>query len=178
MRQDDHRLFEVLEFFTLAAQQMAQNGFFDVEQIGRARAELFRWQALPCLGMATNYLAYGVFGGLILVLDKGVDLADQLRVFDQQGMSGEDGPVLFAELLVDRLLAAARFFGGGGQRRPQPGAFVAALAAVDEAMRDPVAFGVHHEGGTDGDSRRDRDAAFDFHGWSLVISPWSEPERQ
>ena len=53
----------------------------------------------------------------------------------------------------------------------QPIDLAAAVALVDELRRDADAFGVEHEGRPDGDSSRDRDAAFDFHGVRRP-SPW------
>ncbi len=82
-----------------------------------ARAERRMVEVLQRLGVAAHDLADGVIGGSVLALDELLDLADQLGILDEQGVGGEDGAVLLAELGADVLLdfAAPR-----GRRLPGP----------------------------------------------------------
>ena len=86
-------------------------------------------EAFQRLGVAADDAADGVLGGVILLADEALDLADQLGVLDEQGVGGEDGAVLLAELCGDGLLVVAGSRGGGGEGRvPQAGDLVLGVA--------------------------------------------------
>src|SRR5207247_8094626 len=63
----------------------------------------------------------------------------------------------------DELLIGAGFLAGGREGGMQAVDFVLALLLVHVALGDAEPFRVHHQRRADGDSRRDRDAALDFH---------------
>ena len=107
---------QVLQLLAALAEQVAEDALFDVEQVGRRGVA--RWpplDALQRLGVAAHDAADGVLGGEVLVADQRLDLADQGRVLEQQGVGAEDGAVLVAELGGDGLLVSRASRGGGGQ---------------------------------------------------------------
>ncbi len=93
------------------AQQVAQDGFFDVDQVGGPGAELGLAQAFQGLDMAAHHAAHGIFGRVILFANKAFDFLDQRGVVHEQRMGGKDSPVLLAQLGVDGLLIYACFTG-------------------------------------------------------------------
>ena len=94
-----------------------------------------------------------------------LDLADQLGILDEQGVGGEDGAVLLAELFADRVLIGAGIGNGLLQGLMQPIDFIRWPGFVDELARNANAFGLDDQGLADGDARRNGNAAFDFHRW-------------
>ena len=98
---------QVLELLAAMAEQVAQDGLFDVEQVGGAGGEVAAIDALQCLGVAAHDAADGVLGREAMVLDQILDLAARVGSSIKQGMGAEDGAVLAAELFADGLLVFA-----------------------------------------------------------------------
>ena len=163
MGQDDHRLGQVADQLAALTQEVAQDQLLDVEQVGGAEREGVAAQALQGLGLPADDPADGVLGGVDVLADQPLDLAAQRGVFDEQGVGGEDGAVLLAELVVDGLLVGAGLLGGGLERGAQPPDLRLSLVAFDEALGDAEALVVQHQGRTERHAGGNRDAAFDLH---------------
>ena len=100
---------KMLELFPSLAQQVAEDAFFDIEEIGGSGCQVAVLDTLQRLGIAAHHPADGIFSSECLGTDQIFDLAGQVGILNQQGMSAEDGAVLPAQLVTDRLLIDSRF---------------------------------------------------------------------
>ncbi len=128
------------------AQEVPQNAFFHVEEVGGPGRKSALIQAFQCLGVAAHDAADGVFGGMTLILDQPFNLAGQRRIFDHQGVGAEDGAILAPEFFTDGFLIFPRLGGGGCQSLPQSGHLFLDAVFLDGTLRNPEQLGVQHEG--------------------------------
>jgi hypothetical protein len=112
--EDNDRLLEVLELFAAVSEQVAEEGLLDVEQVGGPGREVAAAEALKGLGVAAHDAADGVLGGVAVLADELFEFAGERRILDEEGVGREDGPVLGAQLFLDRFLV----FAGLPGRRP------------------------------------------------------------
>ena len=102
--EDNDGLAQMLELLAALTEQLAEDAFFEVEQVadaaGHGAADI-----LQRLGVQAHGPADGVLGGEVLLADQGFDFLAQGRVGEKNGVSTEDGAVLFAEAKGDEVFA-------------------------------------------------------------------------
>src|SRR5580765_6172748 len=95
----------------MLSQKVAENQLLDVKKVCSAQSERTAIEALKGFGMAPDNSANSIFSGVRLGLDQPFNLANQGRIFDKQGMGGENGAILLADFVRDGLLNLAGFLG-------------------------------------------------------------------
>ncbi len=150
--QHDHRRGEARKLLPPAAQQISQHTFFDVDDVAGAFRQTAAGQALEHFGVAAQGAADGVFRREMPIANHLLQFGAQLRIVENLQMRVEDGGVLLAQFLGDRLAIVLHFGAGGLNGLIQPLHLVVDRVARDEAPRDTESFGAHHQGFADGDA--------------------------
>src|SRR5262249_32441726 len=102
------------------------------------------------------------------------EAGEEVRVFEQERVGGENGPVLGAEPGGDVPLGLVRLERGGREGGVEPGDFAVDLFGGDPALRNAHALRVEDEGRPDGHAGGDGDAAEGDHPSSKFPVPGSK----
>ena len=152
--QHEHRRGEVGDAFAAAAQQVPQEPLLDVEDVGGPFRQVGAFQPLEDLGVAPQGAADGVLGRVVAVADHVFQFAAEPRVLEHLQVGVEDGGVLLAQFLGDRVAVAGDLGRRGRDRLLQPVQFVVHGVARHEPPRNAKSLVVHDQRFADGNPRR------------------------
>src|SRR5579875_3988237 len=144
MGQHDDWFAQVAQLFTALAEEMAEDAFFDVEQVSDAIGQIAAFDALQRLGIAAYDAADSIFDREMIGADQRLDLLYQGWVRKHQGMGGEDSAVLGAEFGTDRFLVGACLRGSLSKGLAQPLALVVDLAGRNDTLGNAEPLRIQH----------------------------------
>ncbi len=153
VREHDHRRDQRGQLFAAAAEQLAQEPLFDVEDVARPVGQKTALQGLEDLGIAAQDPADGILGRVMPLADHGFDLAPQPHVAEHLQMGGEDRAVIVAQLFANLLAIGLDFAAGGRDGGVQTLELMLDGVAGDEPPRDAKALLVDDQGFAHGDAR-------------------------
>jgi hypothetical protein len=161
--EEDDGLGEVTEFFAAFAEELAEESFFEIEDVESAFGEVAVAEFFELFSVSAKHATDGGFRGPAVVADETFDFADEPRVLGHLEVGGEDGTVLLTQLGGDELFVGLNIATDVFEGEVEAVQFGIDCVAGDIASGNTEVFGTQYKNRARDNSGRNSDASEDLH---------------